>query len=507
MSHWPALPILIPLVGACLSLLVRELAVRRGISLCACAALLATAAYSLILVSDSVVHVYRLGDWPAPYGIVLVLDRLSAMMVALTALLALPALLYAMAGTDSLGRHFHAFFQFQLAGLNGAFLTGDLFNLFVFFEVLLIASYALLAHGGGAERARAGLVYVVLNLAGSALFLVALGFLYGILGTLNLADIAVVLPGIVSTDQALVRTAGALLVTVFALKAALLPVSFWLPSTYAAATAPAAATFAIMTKVGIYALLRISAIGFDAAAYMTDLLTPWLPVLALLTIATGTAGMLAARRFAAIAANLVLISSGTLLVAVAAGSAEATAAALYYLPHTTLVTGGLLLLGGAIAEQRGTVRDTLLGGPQPASFTVTALAFATLAVSVAGAPPLAGFLGKVMLMQSMSQDAFGPAYWALLVLSGFVSALVLARAASIYFWERDPQPDKIVTHRLRRGEMLALLFFTAVGPLQVIGSGPLADYARAAAEQLHARQPYISAVLGNSTEILRARRP
>jgi multicomponent K+:H+ antiporter subunit D len=135
------------------------------------------------------------------------------------------------------------------------------------------------------------------------------------------------------------------------------------------------------------------------------------------------------------------------------------------------------------------------------------LAFATLAISVAGAPPLAGFLGKVMLMQSMSQDAFGSAYWALLVLSGFVSALVLARAASIYFWERDSQPDVIVARRLRRSEILALLFFAAVGPLQVIGSGPLADYARAAAEQLHARQPYISAVLGNSTEILRARRP
>ncbi|NJL08925.1 MAG: monovalent cation/H+ antiporter subunit D, partial [Methylacidiphilales bacterium] len=236
------------------------------------------------------IDVYALGNWPAPFGIVLVLDRLAAVMVALCAVLALPVLVYAAGGTDARGRHFHALFQFQIAGLNGAFLTGDLFNLFVFFEVLLLASYGLLTHGNGRARARAGLAYVVLNLTGSALFLIALGLLYGTLGTLNMVDMAGALARVPAADQALVRTAAALLIAVFALKAALFPLSFWLPRVYGAASAPAAALFAIMTKVGVYALLRISTVTFSGAPVTADLLQPWLMPLAIATIAAGTLG-------------------------------------------------------------------------------------------------------------------------------------------------------------------------------------------------------------------------
>ena len=196
------------------------------------------------------VRVYLLGEWPAPFGIALVLDRLSALMVLLTYVVALPVLWYATGGWDTRGRYFHALFQFQLMGLCGAFLTGDLFNLFVFFEVLLIASYVLLLHGQGRERFRMGVHYVVLNLAASALFLLGLSLLYAATGTLNMADMALRVAALSGDSAVLARSGALLLLVVFGLKAALVPLHAWLPGTYAAASAPVAALFALMTKVG-----------------------------------------------------------------------------------------------------------------------------------------------------------------------------------------------------------------------------------------------------------------
>jgi multicomponent K+:H+ antiporter subunit D len=512
MSHWPIIPILIPFAAAIILLLGHNLPLvwTRAVSLGAMLALAAAAAYCVGLADSGEVFVYYLGNWLPPYGIVLVLDHLSALMVALTIALSLPALVYAMAGIDAEGRHFHALFHFQIVGLNGAFLTGDIFNLFVFFEILLLASYVLLVHGGGVERVRAGLAYVVLNLAGSALFLIALGLIYGTLGTLNLADMASVLTRVPSADQALVRTAGSLLLVVFALKAALLPVSLWLPQVYGAASPPIAALFAIMTKVGLYAILRVSAIAFDTAPFAASLLDVWLPRLALLTIVLGTIGLLAAKRLSIITANLILVSTGTLLVAVAAGTVNATAAALYYLPHTTLVTGGLFLLAGRIASQRGSLLDLIERGPWPTDILFTGGSFLVLAMAVAGAPPLSGFLGKIMLMRSLANASLAPAFWFLLLVTGLVSALVLARSASVYFWEPERQALVAPVKGVSRAGSLptaALLLLAAASPLLMFAAAPLSQYARATAEQLHARIPYVSAVLGDATTIQRERRP
>ena len=200
--------------------------------------------------------VYQLGEWPAPFGIVMVLDRLSALMVLLTYLVAVPVLWYATGGWDTRGRHFHALFQFQLMGLCGAFMTGDLFNLFVFFEVLLIASYVLLVHGQGRERFRMGIHYVVLNLSASGLFLIALAMVYSVTGTLNMADVGLQVAQLSGDNAQLAQAAALVLLAVFGLKAALVPLYFWLPGTYAAASAPVAALFAIMTKVGVYSIIR-----------------------------------------------------------------------------------------------------------------------------------------------------------------------------------------------------------------------------------------------------------
>ena len=224
-------PLLLPLITGVVLILLRGSAtrVRQALSGAATHALVGVALAMLFQVSDGEVLVYRLGNWPAPFGIVLVADRLAAIMVLITALLAANVALYAARGADRTGRYFQVLFQLQLFGLNGAFLTGDLFNLFVFFEVLLIASYGLLLQGGGRERTRAGLHYVVLNLIGSTLFLFAVGALYGLLGTLNMADLAQRLAESAPADLGLVRAAGLLLFVVFALKAALAPLHLWLP--------------------------------------------------------------------------------------------------------------------------------------------------------------------------------------------------------------------------------------------------------------------------------------
>jgi len=483
-------------------------ALKRTIALTSALALAVSAADLLLRSADGTIGVYQLGDWPAPYGIVLVVDRLSAIMIALVAIVSFPALLYATAGTDEQGRHFHVLFQLQIVGLNGAFLTGDLFNLFVFFEILLLASYALLLHGGGPARARAGLAYVVLNLMGSALFLIALGLLYGTLGTLNLADMAVVLNKVGAGDQAVVRTAAALLVAVFLLKAALLPVSFWLPHAYSAASAPVAALFAVMTKVGIYTLVRVSTVAFDSAPFTADLLETWLPALALLTIALGVVGILAATRFSTIVANLILVSTGTLIAAVTAGSPAATAAALYYLPHTTIVTAGLFLLGDSIARERGSAGDVIAKGPRLATTAFLGGAYLVLGLSASGLPPLSGFIGKLMLMQSLLASPFGPAIWVALAASSFAVTLVLARTAAVYFWEPLRSDDRAIRlPRPCRRTRAALLFLAASGPLLAVASGPVSDYARAAAEQIHAKERYIGAVLGAQPNVQREHRP
>jgi multicomponent K+:H+ antiporter subunit D len=515
MTHLLLLPVLVPMLAGILALALhrQDRRVVRRLSLAA-TLLLAVVAVALAAgTADGTVAVVALGDWPAPFGIVFVADRLAALMVCVTAAVAVPALLAATAGPDAEDDGaFHPFFQFQLAGLNGAFLTGDLFNLFVFFEVLLIASYGLLMHRG---KARAGMHYVVINLAGSAVFLVALALLYGTLGTLNLADAARRLPLVPAADAALVRTALALLVVVFLLKAAVLPLSLWLPQAYPAASPPVAALFAVMTKVGLYALLRVSAAAMpaDAGPAASGLLDPWLSVLGLGTAACGMLGVLAATRLAGIAANLVLLSSGLLATALAEGGTALVAAALFYLPHTTLVTSALFLLAGRIAAARGeSLRDQLVRGPRLPRRAHFGAAFFVLAVAASGLPPLSGFLGKLMLLQAAPASSVGVAFWAMLLLSGFVPAVVMARAASTLFWEPKergaavPPPPPPPAASPRPG--LALTVALLPVPLLVLGAAPLSAYARATAEQLLARTAYLEAVLPSAaTDVARERRP
>ncbi|MDD2700436.1 MAG: monovalent cation/H+ antiporter subunit D [Sideroxydans sp.] len=495
-QHAAILPILIPFVAALLQLAAKGygIAAQRALGLGGALFGVAAALWLVLLADDGMVRVYALGDWAAPFGIVLAVDRLAALMVLLTASLSAAALLYASAGFDERGRHFHPLFQLQVFGLQGAFLTGDLFNLFVFFEVMLLASYVLLAHGGGMARTRAGLAYVALNLAGSALFLIALGMLYGSLGTLNLADVAQRLqaPGI---DIATARLACMLLVAVFALKAALLPLSFWLPHAYAAAGTPVAALFVIMTKVGIVSILRVQAIAFAPAVATADLLDGWLLPLALATVLFAALGALAAPRLRDLSAWLVLASAGTLLVVPVFPQADVSAAALYYLVQSTFVAAALFLIAEMVAMRRGEVADAFQPGPRLHTLWL-GLAFLLAAASAVGLPPFAGFLGKLMLLTALRDSGSATAIWSVFLFAGLLLMLALAKGGGRLFWERSPNHPHGSTHPfgLRRGLALALLVSPAL--LLALFARPVSDYAARAAAQLHDPQAYVAAVLG-----------
>ncbi|MCU0937112.1 MAG: monovalent cation/H+ antiporter subunit D [Gammaproteobacteria bacterium] len=499
MSHLTVAPLLLPLfAGLALLLGARwPLAWQRAIGVAAALALVPLAFSLLVAVADGGYRVYALGDWAAPFGIVLVADRLSALMVALTAVLALFALIHAARGTDARGRYFHALFQIQLFGLNGAFLTGDLFNLFVFFEVLLIASYTLLLYGGGPARTRAGLHYVVLNLVGSSLFLIAAGILYGVTGTLNLADLAVKVAAVAPEDAALVRAGGLLLLVVFALKAALLPLHVWLPAAYAGAAAPVAALFAIMTKVGIYAVIRVYTLVFgEGAGALAGLAEAWLWPLALATLALGAVGALGSRSLRRLAAYLVVVSVGTLLAGLALGTPSGLAASLFYLFHTTLVTGGLFLLADVVGRRRGTAGDALVPNVPFVAPLVPGVLFVVAAAAVAGLPPLSGFLGKLLLLQAGLAADRAPWLFAVVLGAGFLTLVAVSRAGSVLFWRRTQGVPPGAGAEAGTAALIPAAALILASPLLAALAAPVAALAQATADQLADPGGYVSAVLG-----------
>ncbi|MES2432216.1 MAG: monovalent cation/H+ antiporter subunit D [Pseudomonadota bacterium] len=468
MNQLLILPVILPaiLAGAIILFTRNALNLQRAISVLGTIALLSLT----ITLTQAPSQAYFLGNWPAPFGIALVLDRLSALMLLLTASLALIILIHTIAtGWDTKGRHFHALYLFQLMGLNGAFLTGDAFNLFVFFEVLLIASYGLMVHGGGEARIRAGVQYVAFNLLGSTLFLFALAVIYSTTGTLNMADLAQKLPLIPAGDTALIRVAAVLLMLVFAIKAALVPLQFWLPGTYANAPGPVAALFAVMTKVGAYALIRFGTLIFptDLPA-TTTLITSLLYPAALATIAVGAIGTLASQTLPRQIAFAAIGSMGTLLLAVSAFTPQATSAALYYLVHSTLATAALFL----IADLTRSRRDGL-----------TAALYMTAAIAMAGMPPLSGFVGKLLILDALRSD---PLAWAAILIASLLTMIGFARQGSDLFWKA---PN---TEGPPQSKIAVLLCLTALTTL-TLAAGPITDWLTLTAEALHHPTAYIAA--------------
>lgn len=497
MTHLPILPILIPAFAGFLLLLLQRapLPLQRMVSLTAAALGLAAALWMFAAAAGGGPVVYELGAWPAPFGIVLVVDRLSALMVLLTAILAVTALAAASLRDDSAGRLFHALIQFQLMGVQGAFLTGDIFNLFVFFEILLIASYGLLLHGQGAARTRAGVKYVVVNLTGSALFLIAVGMLYGVTGTLNMADIAVVLRDLPPSDLGLIQASALLFLVVFGTKAALVPVMFWLPDAYASAKAPVASLFAIMTKIGVYAILRVYTLSFAPLGDSPGaFVAPWILGGALLTLAVGMVGVLATRRLRRLIAYMTVASVGTMLIPVALFTEAGIAASLYYLVHSTLTVAALFLLVEPICRSRNGSDDWLEAGPAPASANLLGLSFMGLAVAAAGVPPLSGFLGKALILNETANHQLAALIWTVMLVTSLFAVVSFSRAGSVLFWKaRDSAAPAA------RIPMRELTPVAALGGLIIaltIFAAPVQDYARSTASALVDPHAYVDAVVG-----------
>ncbi|MCW8908074.1 MAG: monovalent cation/H+ antiporter subunit D [Sedimenticola sp.] len=500
MSHLVIAPILLPLLAGIALLLLRPFAIemRRLLGLFAVAGQVALAIALLNRVRTGDILTYALGGWAPPFGIVLVADRLAAWMLLITTLLALFALLHAARGSDVRGRHFHVLFQLQLFGLNGAFLTGDLFNLFVFFEILLLASYGLLLHGGGRQRTRAGLHFVVINLAGSTLFLFAIGTLYGVLGTLNLADLSRQASTLPARDLGPVQSAGLLLFAVFALKSALLPMHLWLPAAYASASASVAALFAIMTKVGAYGILRLETLVFgDNTGPLSGLIQTWMLPLALLTMVIGMLGVLAADTLRRQVAYLVVVSVGMLLTAFGLGSAAGIAAGLYYLPHTTFAAGAFFLLADAIARRRGEFGDRLEAEIALSDRHLLGALYFLVALLIAGLPPLSGFLGKWLTLQAALLHPWREWVIAAILVTGLFGIIALARSGSLLFYRSvaiEPGLDDVPTTVPVRELLPATALILLCGAL-VIWAGAADDFTRATAEQLLQPDDYLRAVL------------
>ena len=501
MNHLPIVPILLPLIaGSVLLLSTRWPATaRHAFSLAAVVAQLTVAITLLVMVTDGPIRVYALGGWAPPFGIVLVVDRLAAALLVLTAIVACASLLYAVArDTEAAAPRFHALFQFQLLGIQGAFLTGDLFNLFVFFEVLLIASYALLLHGLAADRVRAALHVVVLNLIGSALFLLGVALIYGVAGTLNFADLARVIPTLTSADAPLARTGALLLLVVFALKSALLPLGFWLPRAYGAAAAAVAALFAVLTKVGVYAVLRVYPLAFGPqAGELANVAEPWLLPLALATLAFGALGVLAARSLRIAAGWVVLYSVGSLLVAVALFSADGYAAAIYYTVHSTLASAALFLVVDLVAADRTTAGDRLDAADAMPHGALLGSFFFFTAVAVAGVPPLSGFVGKVLILDAAGAHPAAALIWSSLLVAALVVIVAFARAGSAVFWRTVPAPAGApAPPRPSLAALAAPAAILGCVAALVIWGGSATAFAQAAARDLDNPAGYIEAVLG-----------
>ena len=518
-------PLVLPLLAAALLLFVDSSRRRlRGlINIGASAAGLAVAATLLHAVDAGGTAVYLAGNWQAPFGIVLVGDRLSVAMLVLVGLLGTASAVYAEAGWSRVGAWFHPLFQMQLLGLNGAFLTGDLFNLFVFFEVLLAASYGLQMHGSGWPRVRSGMHYIAMNLLASSLFLVGVAVLYGVTGTLTMADLADKAAQVPVGDRGLLHVGAAILAVAFLIKAAVWPLNAWLVPAYTATAVPVAALFVLMTKVGFYALFRLWTLVFSLEAGASAHFGGGVMLYGgLLTLAFGTIGLLASIRLERIAAFSVMVSSGTLLAAIGLHSVPLSAAALFYLPVATLAVGLLFLLvelvkrtsvetrlpvvdPDAVPDEEDNLDDDalpLVGRAFPVSVAMLGLAFVACALLVAGLPPLAGFVGKVALLSAATgvgpanagADGAGSARWmliGLLLASSLFAMISLARAGIRHFWSKGVH----FAPQLRAAEGGAvLILLVAAGGLTVYAE-PVMRYATATATAAHAPRAYIDAVL------------
>lgn len=521
-EHFVIAPILIPFIAGTLLLFFddRKRYLKAGVSLLTTIALLGVS-YRLLEISytdGGQVVVYLLGNWPPPFAINLVIDRLSAIMLMLTAVLAIPALVFSLGRWHTAGLHFHTLFLLLLMGLNGAFLTGDLFNLFVFFEVMLAASYGLVLHGSGLLRVKAGLHYIAINLTASLLFLIGVALIYGAAGTLNMADLSVRIPQITGNDHVLLEVGMAILGVAFLIKAGMWPLGFWLPTTYTHAAAPVAAVFAIMSKVGIYVLLRLSLLFYGEQ--VED--NPGAQLFfygGLATIIFGIIGVLASQSLGRFASFSVLVSSGTLLAAISFTQIGITAGALFYLVSSTLAISAFFMLIELVEKEALPIANILavtmelfgesddeeeeeiIGIAIPGATALLGISFVVCSLSLASLPPFSGFIAKFVILtaildpEALAQESTVSAatWWfiALLILSGLAALIALVRGGMRIFWA----PVTALVSRVLLIEIVPIAALLCVTLILTVQAGPVMRFMEVTAASIHEPASYIKAVL------------
>lgn len=532
-QHLLIAPILLPLLTAAVMLLMGErwIHLKIRLNILSTTLMVVLAAYLLQAIDSgtlgehgTAIGVYMLSNWPANLGIVLAVDRLSTLMVLVTSILSLCAIVYSTMRWNRAGVHFNALFQFQIMGLNGAFLTGDLFNLFVFFEILLAASYGLLLHGSGNVRIRAGLHYVAVNLVGSSLFLIGVSLMYSVTGTLNMADMARTIATVQASDRMLLEAGAGILGVAFLIKAAIWPLNFWLPTAYAAACPPVSVIFSVMSKVGIYSVLRLWLLLFGPeAGESAGLGSELLLYGGLATLFFGAVGVLSSQDLGRMAGFSVLISSGTLLAAVSFAQVSVTAALLLYMVVSTFSCGAFFMLIELVERGRSPTAAILalsmetfgikndddemnteahvVGVAVPAAMAFLGLSFFACALLLAGLPPLSGFVAKFSIISAMLNPAglgtdtdIGVMQWVmlgLLIFSGLTVLLGMSRNGIRLFWA----PQGRAVPYLSSVEALPVATLIGLCIALTIWSGPVMSFMERTAQALHTPSEYIDTVL------------
>lgn len=435
LENLAALPVVAPVIMALIALVFpRPCAVRRAGMALFFAGLLVFALWLVPRTMESGPLVLRIGGWLSPYGIVLVADTLAAIMLGLAAFTALACALYGFAEQPARDEHplRQPLLCLLLAGINLSFVTGDLFNLFVAFEVMLLSSYALLTLEVGARESRQAWSYLTVNLVGSALFLAATGYAYSFLGTLNFAEMILRADALAGDFRLTVL--GVVLLIVFGLKAGVFPLYYWLPGSYPMLPAPLAAFYAgMLTKVGVYVLLRMTGTIFPPGLTSLHTLLAWV---AGATMIFGVLGAVAQSRVQGILSYHIVSQIGFMVMAIGFFSPFSFAAAIFYIVHHIIVKAALFLVGGAVARAHGT-DDLARGGGLWRMSPWLGIVFVLQAMSLAGLPPLSGFWGKFMIVQ----EGFSQERWVLVSLSLVASILTLLSMLKIWlgaFWAEEP---------------------------------------------------------------------
>ena len=487
------LPVVLPLSGAGLTLaLFGRPRLQRVVSLVVLSAVLVVAVALLVLADDGPL-VSEVGGWAAPVGIALVADRLSALMLTVSAAVVLCVLVYSLSQEQDSDQQtapvsiYHPTYLVLVAGVANAFLSGDLFNIYVGFEILLAASYVLLTLGGSRERMRAGSIYVVVALLSSLLFLAAIAMTYAATGTLNLAQLAQRLPEI---DPSVRLVLQVMLLLAFAVKAAIFPLSAWLPDSYPTAPAPVTAVFAgLLTKVGIYAMIRTQTLLFPGGRLDDVLLAAGLA-----TMLVGILGAVAQDDIKRLLSFTLVSHVGFLVFGIGLSSQAGWTATMYYAVHHITVQTALFLVAGLVERFGGTLSLTRLGG-LARSAPVLAVLFFVPAMNLAGIPPMSGFLGKLGLIQA-GVAADRPLAWALVVgsvLTSLLTLYALVKAWNKAFWQTPPVP--LPALRVPRGMTASTAALVGASLALTAFAGPLYAYADRSAAALVARTPYVDAVL------------